>query len=140
MHTIHVFVMTPSQYLGLSRGCCCLTASKSRVRFAGGCGYSDSGGGAAAPPPTPVAVAVEVVEPLAAVAAAPQRKVGFDAEVPPAKAAAGVTPGLPSYSKAGGREFYSTRPLGSRRYVRRSRRRRRRAVRRRRTTSAPTAS
>ena len=63
---------------------------------------------AAAPPPTPVAVAVEVVEPLAAVAAVPKRKVGFDAEVPPAKAAAGVTPGLPSYSTAGGREFYST--------------------------------
>jgi hypothetical protein len=53
------------------------------------------------------------VEPLAAVAAVPKRKVGFDAEVPPAKAAADATPGLP---------FYSTAAAGSRRYVRRSRR------------------
>ena len=59
-------------------------------------------GGGAAPPVTPVAVAVEVVEPLAAVAAVPKRKVGFDAEVPPAKAAAGATPGLPFYSTATG--------------------------------------
>ena len=57
---------------------------------------------ATAPPPTPVAVAVEVVEPLAAVAAVPKRKVGFDAEVPPAKAAAGATPGLPFCSTAAG--------------------------------------
>ena len=35
-----------------------------------------------------MAVVVEVVEPLAAVAAVQKRKVGFDAEVPPAKAAA----------------------------------------------------
>jgi len=33
----------------------------------------------------PVAVVVEVVEPLAAVAAVQKRKVGFDAEVPPAR-------------------------------------------------------
>ena len=45
---------------------------------------------------------VEVVEPLAAVAAVQKRKVGFDAEVPPAKAAAGATPGLPFYSTATG--------------------------------------
>jgi hypothetical protein len=50
----------------------------------------------------PVAVVVEVVEPLAAVAAVQKRKVGFDAEVPPAKAAAGATPGLPFYSTAAG--------------------------------------
>ena len=54
---------------------------------------------------------------MAVVAAVPKRKVGFDAEVPPAKAAAGATPGLPFYSTA----------TGSRRYVRRSRRRRLRA-------------
>ena len=39
------------------------------------------------------------VAPLAAV---PKRKVVFDAEVPPAKAAAGATPGLPFYSTAAG--------------------------------------
>ena len=49
-----------------------------------------------------IPVAVEVVEPLAVVAAVPKRKVGFDAEVPPAKAAAGATPGLPFYSTAAG--------------------------------------
>ena len=57
---------------------------------------------AASQPVIPVAVAVEVVEPLAVVAAVPKRKVGFDAEVPPAKAAAGATPGLPFYSTAAG--------------------------------------
>ena len=57
-----------------------------------------------------------------------------------AKAAAGVTPGLPSYSTAGGCEFYSTGAWLAAVRVRRSRRRRLRAVRRRRTTSAPTAS
>ena len=40
-----------------------------------------------------------MVAPLAAVL---KRKVGFDAEVPPAKAAAGATPGLPFYSTAAG--------------------------------------
>jgi hypothetical protein len=90
-------------------------------------------GGGAAPPVTPVAVAVEVVEPLAAVAAVPKRKVGFDAEVPPAKAAAGATPGLP---------FYSTAAAGSRRYVPGGQggQTRLRAVRSRRRRSAPTAS
>ena len=57
---------------------------------------------AASQPVIPVAVAVEVVEPLAVVAAVPKRKVGFDAEVPPAKAAADATPGLPFYSTATG--------------------------------------
>ena len=88
---------------------------------------------AASQPVIPVAVAVEVVEPLAVVAAVPKRKVGFDAEVPPAKAAAGATPGLP---------FYSTAAAGSRRYVPGGQggQTRLRAVRSRRRRSAPTAS
>ena len=56
---------------------------------------------AAAPPPPPVEEAVEVVM-VAPLAAVPKRKVGFDAEVPPAKAAAGATPGLPFCSTAAG--------------------------------------
>ena len=74
------------------------------------------------------------MEPLAAVAAVPKRKVGFDAEVPPAKAAAGATPGLPFYSTAAGLAAVRLN------FVRRSRRRRLRAVRSRRRRSAPTAS
>ena len=76
---------------------------------------------------------VEVVEPLAAVAAVQKRKVGFDAEVPPAKAAAGATPGLPFYSTATGL-------AAVRAAVKADKQTRLRAVRSRRRRSAPTAS